>query len=125
MKVKTLIAAAAITISGAFATGAVAAEKAPTEVTIKAQSGGFFGYVKSPDQNHCEADRKVTVYKLTGESPDPSVDKKVGSDTASPNGPDSMWSTGNSGQTKGKFYARVRSTTDCQGDISPVVKAQN
>ena len=122
MKVKALIATTAIAISGAFAATASAAT--PTEVTIEAQSGGFFGYVKSSKQS-CENDRKVVVYKRLGDSPDPSTDKKVGMDTSAPNGPDGMWSTGNSGQTKGKFYAQVKKTNDCQGDLSPVVKAQS
>ena len=51
MKIKTLMATmsiAAISLSGAFATGANAAERTPTTVTIEAQSGGdFFGYVES------------------------------------------------------------------------------
>ncbi len=124
MKIKMFLAVTAIAISGALATQASAANLTPTEVTIQAQSGGdFFGYVHSSDQS-CESGRKVTLFKLEGSSPDRNVDTKIGSDIAQPNGPDSMWSTGNTGQRKGKFYARVAKTSECGGDISDVVKAQ-
>ncbi len=121
---KTLLAIAAISLTGALATEqASAANLTPTEVTIVANSGGeFYGYVKSSDDS-CEAGRKVTLFKMTGQSPNPKVDQKIGFDTAQPNGPDSMWNTGNTGQRKGKFYAKVSKTSLCGGDISPVVKA--
>jgi hypothetical protein len=38
-----------------------------------------------------------------------------------PGGP---WSTGNTGPRHGRFYARVKKTETCAGDISPVVRAQ-
>ena len=121
---KTLLAIAAISLTGALATEqASAANLTPTEVTIVANSGGeFYGYVKSSDDS-CEAGRKVTLFKMTGKSPNPKVDQKIGFDTAQPNGPDSMWNTGNTGQRKGKFYAKVSKTSLCGGDISPMVKA--
>ena len=125
MRIKMLLAAAAITVSGVLATGASAASLTPTEVTIQAESGGdFFGFVKSPDKNQCANNRKVTLYKLLGDSPKPSADQKIGSDLAQANGDGYMWSTGNTGQRHGKFYARVKKTEFCAGDISPVVKAQ-
>jgi hypothetical protein len=126
MRIKAFMAVAAVAISGAVATTteASAAQLTPTEVTIQAESGGdFFGYVHSSNSN-CEANRKVTLFKMVGSSPDRSVDQKIGSDTSEPNGPDSMWSTGNTGQRKGKFYARVAKTSFCGADICPVVKAQ-
>ena len=69
MKIKMLIATAAVAVSGIAATGAAGADKAPTEVTIKGQEGDYYGYVKSPDRQ---------------------TDLKIGSDTAQPNGPDAM-----------------------------------
>ena len=121
---KARLATAAIALTGGMATSqAQAANLAPTEVSIIANSGGeFYGYVSSDDDN-CEAGRKVTLFKMTGKSPDPKVDQKVGSDIAQANGPDAMWNTGNTGQRKGKFYAKVSKTSICAGDISPVVKA--
>ena len=120
MKFKTLIATAAVAISGFAASSAIAAEKAPTEVTIKGTEGDYYGYVKSPDSD-CESDRKVNVYKMLGQSPDRQTDLKIGSDIAQPNGPDGMWSIGNSGYKKGKFYAHAPRTTECKGDLSPVI----
>lgn len=121
---KALLAVAAIAVTGGMATSqAQAANLTPTEVSIIANSGGeFYGYVSSSDDD-CEAGRKVTLLKMTGKSPNPKVDQKIGFDTAQPNGPDSMWNTGNTGQRKGKFYAKVSKTSLCGGDISPVVKA--
>jgi hypothetical protein len=120
MKTRILIATAAVAISGIAASGASAAGKAATEVTIKGQNGDYYGYVKSSDSD-CESDRKVNVYKMLGASPDRKNDLKIGSDIAQPNGPDGMWSIGNSGYKKGKFYAHVTKTTECQGDLSPVI----
>jgi hypothetical protein len=120
-----LIAAAAISVSGVLAAGASGASLTPTKVTIQAESGGdFFGFVKSSDKNHCANNRKVTLYKLQGDSPEPSADQKIGSDIAEPNGDGYMWSTGNTGQRHGKFYARVKKTETCAGDLSPVVHTQ-
>ena len=125
MRIKMLIAAAAITVSGVLATGASAANLTPTKVTIQAESGGdFFGFVKSSDKNQCAANRKVTLYRLLGTSPNPGADQKTGMDLAQANGDGYMWSTGNTGERHGKFYARVRKTETCAGDISSVVKAQ-
>ena len=125
MRIKMLIAAAAITVSGVLATGASAANLTPTKVTIQAESGGdFFGFVKSSDKNQCAANRKVTLYRLLGDSPNPSADQKIGMDLAQANGDGYMWSTGNTGERHGKFYARVKKTETCAGDISSVVKAQ-
>jgi hypothetical protein len=125
MRIKMLIAAAAITVSGVLATGASAANLTPTTVTIQAESGGdFFGFVKSPDKNQCAANRKVTLYRLLGTSPNPGADQKIGMDLAQANGDGYMWSTGNTGERHGKFYARVKKTETCAGDISSVVKAQ-
>lgn len=123
MKIRMFMATAAIAISGALATSAVAAELTPTQVTIKGQNGDFYGYVKSDDENHCANQRKVTLYKLTGEQPDPSEDEKIASDTASPNGNKYMWATGNTGEKNGKFYAHVKKTQYCGADNSPVINS--
>ena len=126
MRIKMLLAAAAITVSGVLATDASAANLTPTTVTIQAESGGdFFGFVKSSDKNQCAANRKVTLYRLLGTSPNPGADQKIGMDLAQANGDGYMWSTGNSGHMRGKFYARVRKTPDCLGDTSKSVKMTN
>lgn len=125
-KLKTIMAVAAISLTGAVATtsAASAAQLSPTEVTIQGTGGDYYGYVKSTDEDNCESGRKVTVFKMLGSSPDRHVDQKIGSDTAQANGPDAMWSIGNSGYKKGKFYARTGKTPYCAGDISPVIKGQ-
>ena len=121
---KLLSAALALTacVLMVAATAAFAA-RAETKVTIKAESGGFFGYVKS-EKNKCANGRKVTLYKLKGNGYDRKNDEKIGSDIAQANGDKYMWSTGNTGERHGKFYARVKKTETCAGDISSVVKAQ-
>ena len=125
MRVKMLIAAAAVSITGLLAASAMGASLTPTKVTIHAESGGdFFGFVKSLDKNQCAANRKVTLYRLLGTSPNPGADQKIGMDLAQANGDGYMWSTGNTGERHGKFYARVKKTETCAGDISSVVKAQ-
>jgi len=125
-KLKTIMAVAAISLTGAVATtgAASAAQLSPTQVTIEGTGGDYFGYVKSTDEDNCEGGRKVTVFKMLGSSPNRQVDMKIGSDTAEPNGPDAMWSIGNSGYKKGKFYARTGKTPYCAGDVSPVIKGQ-
>jgi hypothetical protein len=120
MKLRMIIATAAVTLTGIAAPAANAADKAPTEVTIKGNGGDYYGYVKSSDSD-CESNRKVNVYKMVGATPDRKADQKIGSDIAQPNGPDGMWSIGNSGYKKGKFYAHAPKTTDCKGDMSPVI----
>jgi hypothetical protein len=62
MRVKMLIAVAAISVSGVLAAGASGASLTPIKVTIQAESGGdFFGFVKRSDKNHCANNRKVTT----------------------------------------------------------------
>lgn len=69
----------------------------------------------------CEAGRKVTLYKQKGRTHDRSRDSKIGTDTAQPNGPDSMWSI-NTGKS-GKFYAYVKSTSKCGEAYSRTVNS--
>jgi hypothetical protein len=91
---------------------------AETNVTIRENSGDFHGKVKSSKQS-CVDERKVALYKQKGHDQMPSQDKKVASDSASSNG---EWSTGNTGFEKGKFYARAKAISGCQGDNSETVK---
>lgn len=120
MKMGKLLALTAVAI-GVLVLGATALAATRSKVTIQGNNGDYFGYVHSP-KGSCEAGRVVKVYKLEGSSPKPSNDTKIGSDIAQPNGPDSMWSIGNSGFKKGFFYARIKPTTKCNGDISDVIK---
>ena len=120
-RVRTALAALAISVT-AFAgvASAQAGGKADTKVSIKGDDGDYYGYVKSSDHD-CELNRKVKVFKMLGTSPAPKTDLQIGSDTAQPNGPDSMWSIGNSGYKSGKFYAKVGKTSLCKGATSKVI----
>jgi len=103
--------------------GTALAGRAETKVSIKAESGGFFGYVKS-DKQKCANGRKVTLYKLKGNGYDPKNDKKIGSDIAQANGDKYMWSTGNTGYMKGHFYAFAKKKKGCAAGFSKAIKAQ-
>jgi hypothetical protein len=127
MKIKSLIAVAVAAVAGgaAFTTAAAdAADRAPTKVTIQAESGGFFGYVKSDDPATCAEDRKVVVYEMLGSTPSPSTDTKVATDNASLNGTKYQWSIGNPGLREGFFYAKAVRTAECKADLSRVLEAQ-
>lgn len=98
----------------------VASAATATRVTIQAEETlGFSGYVKSTN-GACEAGRKVTLYRQTGRKPNPRRDRKIGTDIAQPNGPDSMWSI----QTdeSGKFYAYVKKNSKCAAAYSKTIR---
>jgi len=121
-KVRTAIAALAISITafGGVAS-AQAGGKADTKVSIKGDNGDYYGYVKSSDAGNCANDRKVKVFKQTGNEQDPKHDLKIGTDTAEPNGDKYMWSIGNSGYKHGEFYAKVGKTSLCKGATSKTI----
>jgi hypothetical protein len=121
-KVRTAIAALAISITafGGVAS-AQAGGKADTKVSIKGDNGDYYGYVKSSDAGNCANDRKVKVFKQTGNDQDPKHDLKIGTDTAAPNGDKYMWSIGNSGYKHGEFYAKVGKTSLCKGATSKTI----
>jgi hypothetical protein len=124
-KIRTVLAtAAALAVSLTALTGVASASGAETKVVIKAESGGFFGYVKSSDPDTCANERKVTLFEQLGSTQDPSTDTKIGSDTASPNGTKYMWSTGNTGTHSGNFYARASKIPGCKAATSKTIPAQ-
>ena len=108
--------AAVVAVAGALALPALAGA-AGTSVSIEAQQGGFFGYVHSSKQS-CELNRQVSLYKVKN-----GTDRLVGTDTAQPNGPDSMWSINTN--KPGSFYAQVAQKGNCAAATSPVVQSQN
>jgi hypothetical protein len=124
-KIRTVLATvAALGVSLTALTGVASASGADTKVVIKAESGGFFGYVKSPDPDTCANNRKVTLFEQLGSTQDPSTDTKVGSDIAEPNGTKYMWSTGNTGSHSGNFYARAGKVPGCKAATSKTIPAQ-
>ena len=94
----------AAVVLGALVMATMAFAGADTGVTIKGPNGDFHGKVLS-ERAKCQFDRKVVVYKQKGKKQDPSADKKIGSDTSEKQGNKGVWSIGNSGFKKGKFYA--------------------
>ena len=115
------IALTALAVSvTAFAGVATAGSK--STVSITGDNGDYYGYVHSSDPTHCESDRKVKVFKQLGSVQDPKTDQKIGTDTAEPNGPDAMWSIGNSGYKTGKFYAKAAKVPGyCKATTSPTI----
>jgi hypothetical protein len=114
----TCAAVAALTLPAAgIAHAAVAVAPAASTVTIKAEGTDLSGTVKSA-RAVCKDGRKVIVFKQKG-ARGGGDDKKFATDTAESDG---SWNTGNTG-TEGKFYAKVRATTQCKGDTSPTIRA--
>jgi hypothetical protein len=128
MSRKLLTGIAVLALCGGLAAGSIvpAGARAPakTKVTIIPESGGFFGYVYSPKPGRCANGRVVRLYKQRGRQQKPSVDPKIGSDTAQANGDRFMWSTGNTGFQPGKFYARAGKVPGCRPDSSKSIPAE-
>jgi hypothetical protein len=115
-------ALATAAVAAAAFTGAAGAAGSKSTVSIKGDNGDYYGYVKSADAANCESDRKVVVYKQLGSTQSPKTDQKIGSDIAQPNGPDAMWSIGNSGYKTGKFYAKAAKVPGyCKVAFSPTI----
>jgi hypothetical protein len=112
---------AAAVMVGALVMAGTAFAGADTGVTIKGPNGDFHGKVLS-ERAKCQYDRKVIVYKQKGKKQDPSVDKKIGSDTSEKQGTKGVWDIGNSGFKKGKFYAKAKASTGCAKGFSETIK---
>jgi hypothetical protein len=121
MKVRLLLLVVVLVASVVAAAGAGAATRSKTTVTIEGPQGDFQGEIQSPD-NGCLGNRKVKVYKQSGSEQVPSADTVIASDTSERQGDVGVWSVGNTGQKKGRFYARVTKTTDCRGAFSETIK---
>ncbi len=111
----------AAVVLGALVMASMAFAGANTGVTIKGPNGDFHGKVLS-ERAKCQFDRKVVVYKQKGKKQDPSADKKIGSDTSEKQGNKGVWSIGNSGFKKGKFYAVARKSSGCEAGRSETIK---
>lgn len=105
--VAALLAIAIIPLSAA-------AKGDATTVTIKGPNGDFSGKVKSGNPE-CKSNRTVKVFKKRKRK----KDKKIGTDTSDSNG---LWSTGNSGFKKGKFYAKAPASGPCEKGKSTTIK---
>jgi hypothetical protein len=119
--VAVALAATAVALTGLAGT-ASAAGKAPTRVLIRAESGGFFGYVKSP-KLECKSERTVVLYKQLGAKQRPASDEEVGMDTAQANNEGYEWNMGNPGLHSGRYYARALPTPYCKAANSVTLRA--
>jgi hypothetical protein len=124
-KIRNSIAALAVSVTAlaSFAPMASAAAPAPTKVLIQAESGGFFGYVKSP-KLECKSDRTVVLYKQLGSTQSPATDQRVGMDLAQANNDGYQWDMGNPGLHTGRYYARALKTPHCLAANSITLHAQ-
>jgi hypothetical protein len=109
-----------------LASSAVAAERgtpppANTTVTIRAQGLDLSGQVISSAQNRCANNRNVVVFRQIG-TRGGGNDVRFASDTASLQGNQYRWSTGNTG-TAGRFYSKVFRKPGCRGDTSDTIRA--
>lgn len=100
--------------------GAGAAGAAKTTVTIEGSNGDFQGEIFGVRE--CRGGRKVKVYKQAGTEQSPRDDLLIASDTSERQGKVGVWSVGNTGYKKGRFYARVTKTPDCRGAFSETIR---
>jgi hypothetical protein len=124
-KIRSLVlglAASALALSG-LAGAASAAGPAPTKVQIIAESGGFYGFVKSP-KLECKSERTVVLYRQLGAKQRPAFDEQVGMDLAQANGGGYEWNMGNPGLHTGRYYARAVRTPGCLAANSVTLRAQ-
>ncbi len=117
------LTAAALALT-ALAGPASAAAKAPTKVLIQVESGGFFGYVKSPNAQKCANGRTVVLYEQLGSKQSPSTDTPIAKDTAQANNDGYQWNIGSGELTEGRYYARALPTPQCKPANSVTLKAQ-
>ena len=64
----------------------------------------------------------MTLYAVTGRTRSLLRDRRIGTDYAQPNGPDSMWSVDTDEDCR--FYAYVKATGACAAAFSPIVRAE-
>ncbi len=123
MKIKMFAATALVAITGAFGatTVAQADSPTPTKVTIKGNERRLLRLRQvlrqrlrvRPQGQGLRDDRQLAVAEART--------TLIGTDTSAPNGPDGMWSIGNSGFKDGSFYAKVTKTDECGADLSKVI----
>lgn len=116
------LAISALALAG-LAGSASAAAPAPTKVLIQAESGGFFGFVKSP-KLECKSERTIVLFKQLGSKQRPATDQRVGMDTSQANGDGYEWNMGNPGLHSGRYYARATPKPGCRAANSVTLRAQ-
>lgn len=109
-------AAVAVLALGLASGEAGARGQAKTKVTIQGGGGLVQGEVQSPDENNCANQRKVLIFKVKNNG----NSEKVASDRATENGDRYQWARAFEG---GKYFAKVKPTSQCKGDVTKTVKA--
>ena len=115
----TAVALIALLACGAVLTpgAADARTRKRAKVTIVVNGGDFSGRVVHKKEI-CRAEREVIVFQQAGDTPDPTTDSDVASDTTDAEGD---WNTGNTGANDGRYYAHAPATTDCKALTSKTV----
>ncbi|UJA20521.1 hypothetical protein HJD18_10080 [Thermoleophilia bacterium SCSIO 60948] len=116
---RTTIGLLAIAMIGALVVAAPATARAPaeTQVTIKGENGDFQGKVKSSREPKCTEERTIKVMRVRN-----GPDEKIATDNASKEGNAYKWSTGNTGEKKGRFYAKAPKTSGCAAGKSKTIR---
>ena len=117
MKKKLLATLACMALMSLAFAGLADARGTSAKVTIKANTIGFYGYVKS-SKDKCASGREVKLFRITN-----SGKEKVGSDEAQANNDGYMWAIGV--DRGGKYYAKVSATDNgCDSAKSKILKAE-
>jgi hypothetical protein len=119
--VKPLLSLAALAAVVISAAAYAATTPATTTLTIKGPNGDFHGRIDSPKLQKCVDGRLVNVFKQKGSEQRPKTDQRIGADTAEVKGDHGVWSIGNSGFKKGRFYARAPKTSRCKTGKSKTI----
>ena len=123
MRPKLLLSVVVLAMCGAVVVAGIAdaSGRAKTTVTIHVENGDFSGKVKSPRLHRCADNRRVVLYKQKGRHQHPSNDQKIASDRSELHGDHGVWSTGNTGLSGGRYYARAGRKPGCRADASRTI----
>jgi hypothetical protein len=116
-----LLSVALVAGSLVLTTGSAGAVgRATTTITIEGPNGDFHGEIRSVRE--CRGGRTVKVFKQLGAQPSPPDDLLIASDISERQGRVGVWSVGNTGYRRGRFYAKATRTTDCRSALSPTIR---
>ena len=108
---------AIVVLAGTIVAPAVAKAPAATKVTISGAGGDFEGKVKSDKEPKCTEERTIKVMRVRS-----GPDEKIATDNASKQGNKYEWSTGNTGEKKGRFYAKAPAISGCDAGESKIIR---
>jgi hypothetical protein len=114
-----VLVGACLLVLGVGSSGALAAKKATTKVTIDTWAAGFLGVVGSSDPGRCAEGRRIVVFRQQGPKPDPGQDQRVGSDRASADPGGYRWTV--EADHSGDFYAQATPKRGCGATLSATI----